>query len=306
MSKIDINKADVATLAQLDGIGAKLAARIVTYRETVHPFTEIMELAAVPGISEQMVYALEDEIVVAPVPPLEDEMRTVGEEIDDTVAEVASVPQEVPESTTPRHRRRSCLGYLLASLFGAFLGAGLTLLLLYALNGTLAFASPLQVARLQSQVVEQSEGQSGLTEEVTALSARLGTVTAADATTSAALTDSATALATMEGELAALETELADDLSTLERETDTLATRVDGLSAAAEDFDLFLDGLRELLIQLRGLPPLPAMTATPALTTTATVTLPSPAGTPTATPVVTRTPRPTATPLAPPTPINIP
>ena len=60
--RININEADAETLAQLTGIGSSLAARIVDYRQNVHPFEEVIELTAVPGISERMVRALEDEV----------------------------------------------------------------------------------------------------------------------------------------------------------------------------------------------------------------------------------------------------
>ncbi len=78
--KIDINTADVATLTTISGIGPALAERIVEYRETVHPFEEVIELAAVPGISEKMVRSFEALVTVqtdvpeTPVPPNLDEV----------------------------------------------------------------------------------------------------------------------------------------------------------------------------------------------------------------------------------------
>ena len=401
MSKIDLNQADVETLAQLKGIGDKLAARIVTYRETVHPFEETIELAAVPGISERMVRALADEIAVvgssageeaagpelavaglspeapgteiaapmlspavmetvqreegeettAPAEPVSEEAEVVvlaetgaeeedraekerptwPEEVSSTPTGAATVPEgglppaapaieqpppaEEPEETGLREEELpappaagpSFVGYLLTAFFGALLGAGLTLLLLYALNGTLDFASPAQVARVQNQVVTQGEAQSGLSEEVMALSTEQSRAVAAGATTAARQEEAAGELASLEQELAGLEQEVSDDVEALEADTAVLATRVSGLSDAAENFDLFLDGMRDLLIELRGLPPTP--TATPTITTTATITAtaaaeeitPTPTVTSTPTPVVTRTPRPTATPFVNPT-----
>lgn len=64
--KIDINTADVATLTGISGIGPALAERIIEYRETVHPFEEVIELAAVPGISEKMVRGFEALVTVQP------------------------------------------------------------------------------------------------------------------------------------------------------------------------------------------------------------------------------------------------
>jgi competence ComEA-like helix-hairpin-helix protein len=64
--KIDINVADVETLATISGIGSVLAERIIEYRQTVHPFEEVIELAAVPGISEKMVRGFEALVTVQP------------------------------------------------------------------------------------------------------------------------------------------------------------------------------------------------------------------------------------------------
>ncbi len=64
--KIDINTADLATLTTISGIGPALAERIIEYRETVHPFEEVIELAAVPGISEKMVRDFEELVTVQP------------------------------------------------------------------------------------------------------------------------------------------------------------------------------------------------------------------------------------------------
>lgn len=77
---IDINYADADSLAGLPGIGEVLAARIVEYRETVHPFEEIVELAAVPGISERMVRQIEDQIVVGQTPAAPDDAEGEGDD----------------------------------------------------------------------------------------------------------------------------------------------------------------------------------------------------------------------------------
>lgn len=53
--KIDVNRATVAELERLPGVGPALAQRIVAYREEHGPFRSIEELAEVPGISARMV-----------------------------------------------------------------------------------------------------------------------------------------------------------------------------------------------------------------------------------------------------------
>ena len=62
---ININTASEEELVELPGIAKGLAARIVQYREKVHPFEEVEDLAAVPGISERMVTQLTDFIAVS-------------------------------------------------------------------------------------------------------------------------------------------------------------------------------------------------------------------------------------------------
>jgi chaperonin cofactor prefoldin len=62
---IDLNQADVETLATLPGIGPALAARIVTFREEVHPFEETVEVTAVSGITEKMYRQFADQVTVS-------------------------------------------------------------------------------------------------------------------------------------------------------------------------------------------------------------------------------------------------
>lgn len=83
---INLNTADVTQLTRLTGIGPNLAAKIIEYRTTVHPFEEVIELAAVPGISERMVRQFEADV-------------TVGTE----VASETWAPMEVTESTVDEH-----------------------------------------------------------------------------------------------------------------------------------------------------------------------------------------------------------
>lgn len=52
---ININTADVATLASLNGIGQSKAEAIVAYREANGPFTVTADLANVKGIGERTI-----------------------------------------------------------------------------------------------------------------------------------------------------------------------------------------------------------------------------------------------------------
>ena len=50
--KIDINTADQALLEEIPGIGAKLASRIIAWRERCGKFASVEELRQVPGLEK--------------------------------------------------------------------------------------------------------------------------------------------------------------------------------------------------------------------------------------------------------------
>lgn len=92
---ININLASVERLAGLPGIGEGLAKRIVAYRESVHPFEEVIELTAVPGISERMVRQFETLVTVGTLTqptPLTDSV-----EPDEPTSKIASEETELAE-----------------------------------------------------------------------------------------------------------------------------------------------------------------------------------------------------------------
>ncbi|MCG8432622.1 MAG: ComEA family DNA-binding protein [Gammaproteobacteria bacterium] len=62
---VNINTADAAVLAaELDGVGEKTAAAIVTYREKHGPFTSVDELMYVKGIGERTLEANREKVIV--------------------------------------------------------------------------------------------------------------------------------------------------------------------------------------------------------------------------------------------------
>jgi competence protein ComEA len=66
--KVDLNAATVEQLTTLPGIGAKLAARIVEYREKVGRFRSTDELLNVKGIGEKNFQKLEQWLTVGESP----------------------------------------------------------------------------------------------------------------------------------------------------------------------------------------------------------------------------------------------
>lgn len=61
---VNINTADVATLASLDGIGESKARAIIEYRETHGPFASTADLARVKGIGTRTVEKNADRLTV--------------------------------------------------------------------------------------------------------------------------------------------------------------------------------------------------------------------------------------------------
>lgn len=61
---VDINSADAAALASLDGVGEAKAAAIIAYRTENGPFKSVEDLANVKGIGDKIIEANRDRITV--------------------------------------------------------------------------------------------------------------------------------------------------------------------------------------------------------------------------------------------------
>jgi competence ComEA-like helix-hairpin-helix protein len=62
--RYDLNKASLAELERLPGVGFIMAQKIVDYRETHGPFASLESLQAVPGFSPAMLEDLKDSLYV--------------------------------------------------------------------------------------------------------------------------------------------------------------------------------------------------------------------------------------------------
>ena len=345
--RIDLNRADVATLMTLPGIGESLARRIVAYRETVHRFEEVIELVAVPGITERMVRVFEDRVTVdAPAAVSEQELEPEPEEVQAPLLEpigavfpatvattepptpaseveveesvpviVNEAPEPEPEPVrppppappaAPRSQPRGCLFLILGTILGAITGALLTLAVLAALNrGTLFFAQT--DAQLQRDLDDARQAHTDLADEVNTLTGQLSVMATRAGETAVRQGEMDEVVSAIEGNV----TDTQANVSALEETAAELDERLSTVAESAETFDTFLDALRDLLVDLQGLPPTPTATATvpsPTLSSPTPLTTMTPTAavtgaatttvTPTVTALATRTPRPTATPLA--------
>ncbi len=326
---LNLNTADEMALATLPGISLKLAQRIVAHREEHGPFVEVAGLTAVSGISVRMVEQMAGRITVEPAPeeaepapeteevtampppatsPENEEMEPViviltpptepeNEETAVTNEPVYETPPPpIPDTLPlpPPTARGSFVGSLIAATFGAILGTTLTLSILFGFNQTLHYASSAQASDLQLQLATELETlqqeQQQIQENLETLNSQVETLTTEQSVNS-------TAVATAQADIARLQTAAAD----LQARAEDLTQRLEAVAESAENFDTFLTGLRDLLVNVAGPLPTAVPTATPTETATPAPTESAPAATATTDPAFTRTPRPTATPIGLPT-----
>jgi competence protein ComEA len=89
---VNINKADVATLDSLDGIGEKKAEAIIAYRTEHGEFKTLEELKEVPGIGDKMFEKIKADI------SLTDAAATVADKpAEDATAKTATA-EDKPEA----------------------------------------------------------------------------------------------------------------------------------------------------------------------------------------------------------------
>ena len=312
--KVNLNTATVEELAQLPGIGLKLARRIVAYRDGVRPFQEPVGITAVPGISEKAYRAIADQLTVGEPATLEPEQVEETEETEETeemevtilqpeprdkAPEPASTegtlvakPEPEPEphappppTPTPPHlhtraasARLGYAGLAAAALLGGLFGALLALLVIGGINGTLDFgqaeaviSAQAEMDRLNIQADTLQADLDGVRQRLDSLEGLTGRMDGVEQ-----------AVDTLDTALVQTQTEVG----ALDARADQLDADIAVVRTAADRFNTFLDGLRDLLFEFQGAPPTP----------TPTPTLP-----PTATPHPTRTPRPTPRPSPTPT-----
>lgn len=225
------------------------------------------------------------------------------EESQPTPPPVTAVPPADAREWEARAQRRGCFSAIAGAAFGAILGAALTLAILAGIN-----QGKLTYNEADSQILQQLQSE---TEARSDAIKAVATQMSLDAATEAAVDQN------LEEEIGAVATHVGEnrqDVLQIESTIEAVDTRVSEIAGAAETFNTFLLGLREVILELEpDLPITPTATPTKAATKSATTAptrtpagqTPSPEATgqdtvtptSTATTRPTRTPRPTATPL---------
>ncbi len=220
---------------------------------------------------------------------------------------VGPVVEEPAADNQTQPRGCSFQAAIFGTSFGAFVGVVLTLIILIFLNGgTLQFASERESGRFEEEIQTQMEAL------IVDQGSMIGQVEEVDALVNQMIED-VSVIATQQSELLTAFEETGDVVAGFETNVATMEERIGNIFIAAEDFNVFLDGLRQLMLQIEETKE--ATTTTPAAGSTGTQSEGSPTAdleatittTPTPRPA-TRTPRPTFTPIVtlPPSPVNTP
>ncbi|MBK8989303.1 MAG: hypothetical protein IPM39_25105 [Chloroflexi bacterium] len=228
--------------------------------------------------------------------PAVEEASTMTEDVRPPVSSAT------PAAPSAISQRRGCVLLLLGAILGSLLGMMFSLAILLGLNGTLTFSQT--DAQLRRDITEANIRQAGLQDalstrdaQVEALATRLEGLDAQQTDTAVQLTDVSAEMAAVEGRVTAV----YDDITSLDSRLDLTESQIETAAAAAESFNSFLGGLRELLLETD--PSASTLTATPTPTSAAAITPATREGTgtavasPSATSQPTRTPQPSRTPL---------
>jgi competence protein ComEA len=243
--------------------------RIHTMKAEVEAVSTAL-LGTLPGEEEEPPPPIE------PEPPVKEERAKAEEPPPREPPPPREVPPEArPQAVTPPPAPSAWRGgftwLAAASLIGAVMGAILALLVIGGINGTLDLNQRTAVVELRAEADRLSRQAGALQTDLDGLRERLD-----------ALEGLTGRLDEVERDTENLDNSLAEaqaDIAALDTRTDALGKDIATVRAAADRFNAFLDGLRDLLFEFQGAPPTPTPTATP-----------------TATPRPTRTPRATPTP----------
>jgi len=187
--EVDLNRATAEELEAIPGIGPTLAQRVIEYRREKGAFLSVEEVVAVPGIGPALYARIADRLIATPpeAEPAEEAVSIAEEEVAEVleeapveevemeagpVAEEAAATPLVQPQPAPAPAVRGP-SWAWTVLMGAALGIICTLLILSAINGSLALRSAPVITSLQDWTAALGEDLGALHGEVTDLRQRL-------------------------------------------------------------------------------------------------------------------------------------
>ncbi len=238
--RVDPNTADLDTLRQLPGVGPALGQRIIEAR----PFHNLDDLRRVPGLGEAALAGLEPHLDFAEEPAAMVDASAAeareGTSESPAVAEPGVQPSATPSPARTVTRPEALRIAGAAATVSILLSVLLTLMILAGINGSLDAGRNRTVRQMRSQVEQASAVIESVTANLESIDGRLqalegltGRMTAVEGQVSGMRADIDEALT----QVGAMQSALADVQSGMQE-----------LGGRVGQFDLFLDGLRELLV----------------------------------------------------------
>ena len=254
--KVDLNVATVEELETLPGIGPVLAQRVVDYRGAKGAFLSPEEITAVPAIGAALYARLADRLIVTlpEAEPQRELVKAPEEQVPEAVEEgpIAAhaeagpalvSPEPLLPEAPPASARRG-MTWVWSALLGALLGVVCTLLILFAINGSLDLSHTPVVLEMRNDTELLVEDVGALAGEVSELRRRLalleGLPSRVDSVEEA-----------VDG-LAQTVKELSRQAGALERRVEAAEVEVVGLQKHAQTIATFFARLQSLMFDVFG------------------------------------------------------
>jgi competence ComEA-like helix-hairpin-helix protein len=176
--KLDLNLATVEEMVTLRGIGPALAQRVADYREAKGGFLSTEEITAVPGIGSALYARIANRLEVSV--PEEQPPEGVETDPEDEIPTepllgpgVLTAEPPAPHAPTGSSFARGALAWLWGGLLGGLLGVIGTLLILWAVNGSLILSRTPVFVELDNRMGALAAEVKGLGRQVNELHGRL-------------------------------------------------------------------------------------------------------------------------------------
>ncbi|MGC9358866.1 MAG: helix-hairpin-helix domain-containing protein [Anaerolineae bacterium] len=291
---IDVNTASSDDLLPIDGIGPALAQRIVQYRREHGPFADLDELVAVPGIGRALLARIRPQITLTPAPEAAGlaEIPIAGKSEPAQLAGPLQVSEEPePEAAAPPPAARDTdaghgfWGNFLLVAGGAIIGALVMLLVLLAYSGTLSYASRKEVEALSrnldtiyhnseiawerlDRLAADNADLSAKVDRLMELSGRVAELEQGTQEMRDDLTATQNSISALESDLAELRKTYGTRFDEMDATLDEQGKRLDQMESDLAEaratmeamqqqlttYDTFFGALRDLLIDMQGLP----------------------------------------------------